>query len=375
MNKKISFQMWATIVAEGLWQGLCHVAKWFNPKYKSPFWRVIWCTITVCLIVATSVIVCAYYKQEQRYNNDYLGTTQCSNAIRFYQAAGKLGYIAEIQTHKPTIDKVEWIAISPNADSLAVFSKGGKRGYFNRYNGKEVISPRYDAAWVFSEGLAAVSENGKVYFIDHAGKPIMENKVFPRTCRSDGYCFHGNYCPIATAEGKVGLINKHGDWAIQPEYDNITAEANNFWIISRNDKAGVVSDSAKVVFPCEYEAIRISADGGIAVTQPDYSIIAYDFDGTKRDDFICTAVSDIYYITDEINDNGEFVTRHAANRKYTMPDGHEGLLGDDGKPITSPLYWDIQAIDYDTYQASYQDVGMGVILNRKGEVMKHIITM
>jgi hypothetical protein len=58
-----------------------------------------------------------------------------------------------------------------------------------------------------------------------------------------------------------------------------------------------------------------------------------------------------------------------------MPDGHEGLLGDDGKPITSPLYWDIQAIDYDTYQASYQDVGMGVILNRKGEVMKHIITM
>ena len=55
-------------------------------------------------------------------------------------------------------------------DSLVCFSDGNRRGYFHLRDGKVVVKPKYQHAWVFSEGLAAVDENGRVKFINPQGE-------------------------------------------------------------------------------------------------------------------------------------------------------------------------------------------------------------
>ena len=65
---------------------------------------------------------------------------------------------------KKTITGIKWIAKPLGMDSLICYSDGKKRGYFNMFTGKPVIEPKYDHAWIFSDGLASVDDGGWIKF-------------------------------------------------------------------------------------------------------------------------------------------------------------------------------------------------------------------
>lgn len=106
------------------------------------------------------------------------------------------------------LDDVDWVAVSEDYDSLVVFSKDGKRGYLNRFTGKVSIEPVYSRAWVFSEGLAAVEKDGKLIFIDHTGKTVID-KGFEADNSNLAYTFNGGYCKMKdNVNWNIGLIDK-----------------------------------------------------------------------------------------------------------------------------------------------------------------------
>ena len=115
---------------------------------------------------------------------------------------------------------VEWI--TTGRDSLAVFAKDDKRGYFNVNTGEIIIEPTYKHAWVFSEGLAGVVQNDMVGFINSKGEVVIDFLYPYRGNSLSSFVFHQGRCVVANTDQRLGVIDTLGNWIIQPQYDDIS---------------------------------------------------------------------------------------------------------------------------------------------------------
>jgi hypothetical protein len=372
MKKKVSLKLFATVIWRGLCQAFRAIIGVFDPRKKSPFWRIIWSLITICLIFITVIFCMAWHRQQTRYETEWMDETELSTNVSYFKyryGSNKPGFICDSRDNSIIIDKVSWVAGTGTTDSLLVYAQGNKRGYINRYNGKQALPCVYDAAWVFSSGIAAVAENDSVYFINHSGKQVFPQK-FRRTPNSKGYCFHGSYCAIPTVDGKYGFIDKSGQWVMQPQFTNVENAEHNTWLVCLNDSTyGVIDSSMNYLLECKYPNIRTSADG-IIVTNEDHTEVLYDYDGVAQDKFICNKIGPLYYTSAERDSNNEFISKPAKCMYYEMSSGYEGLADANGKPITPPLYWEILPIGEDLYQCTLYSLSASVVLNGKGEVVK-----
>ncbi len=158
-------------------------------------------------------------------------------------------------------------------DILLVIDEFSHKRVFINMTGRipTVIRGEYDHAWRFSEGLAAVSNNGKLGFIDKFGvyaidttftytnnlKYYVDNYNRQRTHFVD-FTFHRNLCPMVDDNGKYGLINKDGDWILTAEYDDIKfLQPFNTWLLKvyKDDLVsyGAANYDGKVTVPPVYE--------------------------------------------------------------------------------------------------------------------------
>lgn len=375
MSEKITFKNWLANLWKGIWQALCWVGRAFNPNNKTPFWRVVWAVITICIVTVTGMLVHSYYKYECRHNYRYSDTQRISANLSFVKENdAKTGVIKNIHTGDVITKDIQWIALPTDEDSLIVFSRKDMRGYINRFSGEVAIPAQYPKAWVFSSGVAAVAEGDSVYFIDHSGKAI-NGKKFKYDPKTRGYVYHGDLCAMAVPGGNMGLIDKSGVWAVEPTYDWICAEAKNFW---RARKGGsetglwyALNDKAEIITETGYSDITITEDLGIIATLPNHLQVSYGFDGTKSDRFLLLDLEKMYYDKDEWDDEGNKIIDVTTLMRYRMSDGYEGLCTANGDIITEPIYWEVTPITKDTYLCKFKDASTGVIINSKGEIVKH----
>lgn len=376
MNKKVSFRLFVTVV----WKGICQFFGWIGyilgfkdeSRYGRSVKRIISGSIaSVFLLMAITIayLICTGLYDEiankfsdkgKEYTYQYI-----SRYIDYYYIDGGKGYLCESNDGTKTLDGIVWIAKPIDGDSLICFSNGKKRGYFNMYTGKCVIEPKYEKAWIFSDGVAAVKENGLVYFINHSGKKINDKTYF-YDAKSEGYLYRNGYCPMNDDKGNIGLIDKSGNWAVNPTYSAIIPCSRNYWEVSDGKKYGVLSDSLKMIIPCNKYSIWVKPDNGIEIVDTDNVSRIYDYDGSIRIDFTCMNINDLTY-NKEINpDTNEAIETYAKCKSYTNSNGDVGLLGKDGKPITKPVYQSIEAIEYDLYYCSFE-YGAGIIIDGMGK--------
>lgn len=376
MSNKITFKNWLANLGKGLWQAICWVGRCLNPKYKTPFWRIIWSVLTICIVVATCIITHVWYQMEREELHRFGHKQRISNQLTFVKPrySTKPGIIQNFITGEVIAKDIDWIALPADEDSLIVYSKDDKRGYINRFSGEIAIPAKYSKAWVFSGGVAAVAEGDSVYFIDHSGKAV-NNKKLAYNPKNHGYVFHGDYCAMAVDDGLMGLIDRNGNWAVEPKYQWIISEANNFWRAREGDsQTGLwyaLNDRAELVTEIGYPEITISEDFGIIATLPNHLQVSYGFDGTKSDKFLCRDLEKMYYDKDEWDEEGNKIIDATTLMRYRMSDGYEGLCTVDGDIITEPIYWEIAPITKDTYLCKYKDASAGVIVNSKGEIVQH----
>lgn len=375
MNQKITFKEWLATFFKGIWQALCWVGRAFNPKNKTKFWRIVWSIITVCVVTVTGMLVHSYYTYSHRNEYRYRETQRIGANLAYVKEPNeKTGVIKNFHTGKVIEKHIEWIALPCDEDSLIVFSRGDKRGYLNRFSGNVAIPAKYTKAWVFSSGVAAVEDGDSIYFIDHSGKPINEKKL-KYNPKTSGYVYHGDYCAIAISGGKMGLIDKSGNWAVEPDFDWIVAEDHNFWKARKGGRETglwyALNDHAEQITESGCPNIDITEDLGVVVTLPNHLQVAYGFDGVKSDQFLCRDIEKMYFDKNERDDEGNHLTEETTLMRYRMSDGYEGLCTSEGTIITEPLYWEILPISKDTYLCKYKDADAGIIINSKGEIVKH----
>lgn len=317
------------------------------------------------------------YSSEEDFSGQYV-----SRNVSYYGDYSADGYI-ETGDGEKTIKGVYWIAKPLGNDSLVCYSNGKKRGYFNKFTGKPVVEPKYDHAWIFSDGLASVDDGGWIKFIDSSGKVVMDPKI-PYVEGADGFVFHNGYCVVHNdRRNRFGLIDKQGKWVLPAEYFSIEP-VDSCWVVDNGGEQCVIDSELNTVIPYLKGRICVGYDL-IYVTLADHTIRRYSRQGELVEDFLITDVFHMRYETGELrytasksyDDEGVLISetedseptrveKTAKCQCYEAETGWYGLMTADGKVITPPSYCYIKAIDYDLYlcKDEYDD---GVVLNGKGE--------
>ena len=397
--KRVSTRMFFTV----LWRGLCQALGWFfrlfGYKRDGMFAKCVWGLFATSAAVIVGIfaiaLVCVvgeelYDKYRYRYHAcedpDCYENTFISRDIYFHNHEDGKGYIYNIHTGEKTLKHVAWISKPTDKDSLICFSDGNKRGYFSKNTGKVIIEPKYSHAWIFSEGLASVEEGGYIKFIDATGKVVIDKKM-AYIPNMEGYVFHGGYCVVDTDDGEqCGLMDKKGNIVLPLEYSSIHPSNDfKYWRIQKGEEMAVLDSNLKPILPLTECSISIG-DGTIDVTMPDHTMRKYDMNGTLINDFYIASVRMLEYEKEEIIYRNNVVNKvddelteileesyhpHATARlrAYVAGDGYEGLMSADGRKVTMPLYWEIEALDNDLYLCASKN-GDKVIVNGNGDIVK-----
>jgi len=387
------------------WKGLTGIiaatANWFTvilgmkdeSKYGKFIRRVVGGSFALIMLLLagsalSSCINHIYYRYlaNSYYNSSgYVGQYLSRNATYYSREYQTDGYV-ETRDGKKTIKDIHWIAKPLGDDSLVCYSNGDARGYFNMLTGELAIKPQYKHAWVFSDGLASVDDNGWIKFIDANGNVAIDLKI-PYIAGAEGYVFHNGHCVLhSNRRDKFGMIDKHGNWVMKAEYDRIQP-VDTFWIASKGGKQCVISKNMTVVLPF-IDAVLWVSDNGISAEMADHTLRKYDLQGNIVDTFLISSVENMIYETDELrylktnNDEGEDglngyteapnpspVHKTARCKRYEAASGWYGLMSPDGKVLTNPNYSDIIAIGYDLYLCKNGSMS-GEVLNGKGIKVK-----
>ena len=308
-----------------------------NKKIKIIVGASVWGVI-LCVIIAAVIASCSQNEPVAEKPSDE-GLLLNDDLVAIKESDGNIT-IKNTQTGEVTAEKIkfDWTSASPN-DSLGVFCTDKKRGYYNSYTGKIVIPAQYRRAWVFSEGLAAVQKNGMIGFINRKGEVAIPFKFPYHGNPLSSFVFENGHCIVADTTGKCGVINRKGEWIIQPKYDNIDAYDEY-----------VIASSAGVRKQLTYEEKTINS---FVVD----NIRALTFTEKERYE---NKDGEIVYLDIEVK-TGLF--------SYSVG-GRCGLMDANCKRLTEPLYSRIIAVDKNMYRALLLDSYSEVILNGKGEVMK-----
>ena len=379
----------------GLTGILAALAGWFTTilgmKGESRYSRVLRSIVGTCFTVLFLIVTLAMLAEAFRciydrfgydigYELEDDGNQYLSRGLTYHNTGyDGDGYVFDCNGNK-LITGISWIAKPLGRDSLVCYSNGRKRGYFNMYTGQVVVEPTYSHAWIFSEGLAAVDDNGWIKFIDETGKVVIDKHI-PYMPDKEGFVFHNGYCVVYNDKGdRFGLIDRKGNWTLSPEYFSIFP-VDSLWIVDRGHEKALLGSDLKEVLPFMPAEFEIG-DEGIYATMNDHTIRKYDSNGVLVDDFYISHIGRILYDTDELRENSVaesdsedssyysdetgFVRGVAKCLYYQAEYGWFGLMTPDGKIITGPRYSDISAIGPDLYLCKDAS-GNGILLNGKGE--------
>ena len=260
-----------------MWRGLCQALGWFfglfgykrDGKFAKCVWGLFATSGAIVMAFFALAIICAgvevayehWFKghdcdDEYCYHSEYV-----NRDIYFHNTEDGKGYIYNKRTGEKLIKHIAWIAKPLGKDTLVCFSDGKKRGYFSKNTGKVIIKPKYDHAWVFSDGLASVDDGGYIKFIDGTDKVVIDEKM-PYIPDMEGYVFHAGYCVVDTDDGELcGLIDKTGKTVLDKVYSSISATDDlDMWRITKGKENGLLDKNLKPIIPLTECSIYIGEE-------------------------------------------------------------------------------------------------------------------
>ena len=340
-------------------------------KKRSKWLRLSIATILILIPVGFVALV-GYALYEDAYGRDYWDRKLSEN-VTLRSFSDNKWRVYNKQTGEYTTEKINWVSEAPETDSLAVYALPGKRGYININTGRIIIDAEandYRKAWVFSDGLAAVMKDGKIGFINEQNDVVIPF-LFDYTdkCRmyDFGYVFHNGYCAMTDADGNLGLIDKNGNWVVEPEYDEIWApHKSGYRVIVKDSKHGILDSTGAIIYPAEYGYISIIPDGFVLTKSGRQWQV--DFEGNTVQPFM---FDNTYYLNYPIgyNECGEIKYAFADFVKYEVMNSYGIMNRITGEPITPAIYSDINMLSKDLFEVQEYDSYDWYLLDTKGNVV------
>lgn len=156
-------------------------------------------------------------------------------------------------------------------DPVVIFSKDGKRGYYDVSRRTYLTDAEFDHAWVFSEGLAGVALGDKVGFIDETGKFVIAPMF--EYIRGFDYLFEDGcarvYSRDESGQVKVGLVDRLSRSVLPVEYDNIGPMKNGLRVVRKGNMQGIVDEKGNLLYFGEEEPVI--TDSGYVLVDKDFN--------------------------------------------------------------------------------------------------------
>ena len=259
---------------------------------------------------------------------------------------GRYGFI---DTAKAWAIREKFDKAFPFCEGVAAVSYYGKWGYIDR-SGKWIIQPAYSDAKPFSEGLACVMSNGKGGFIDHAGNWVIEPQYFAVSSFSEGKAvifteqgfqfidkeqrdLLGTRFKIARpfSEGAAyvvsdddkGFIDHRGNWLFKTDYDDSWSFSEGMAMVMKSGKYGFIDRRGNLVIPLSFRDGTQFSEGMASVK------IGKRWGYINKDGKVMIQPAFDYA--------GPFNFNYAPVRK----DGHYGLIDQAGDWVIEPDFMDL----------------------------------
>jgi WG containing repeat len=145
-------------------------------------------------------------------------------------------------------------------EGLAAVTVGKNVGYIRR-DGTFALPPLHQSASGidFSEGLAAVRVNGKVGFMDNTGNVVIEPKY------DDVYPFSDGRAPVEL-RGKWGYVDKRGAVVVPIHYDIGHMFSEGLASVELSGKWGYIDTNGRFVIPASFDS-AMPFCGGVAAVE------------------------------------------------------------------------------------------------------------
>lgn len=330
-------------------------------------WRII-VAVGMVAIAFFAVLLCYFYYKDN--HRTWCVDSAYSDRYRFEYTASTVR-IQDIATGQYLTPKLSLICDDYSIDTLTVFCQNHKCGFLNIYTGKIVIPAQFEYACLFSEGLGAAVQNGKVGFVNSSGETVIpfvyrfdSQKIDMNDIRFESGC-----CVIMDSiTDKYGLIDKSGKWVVEPAYDRIDHIENGYRLIISGDKYGLLDSLQKVVISPENDWVEVCEGGFVLLNGHEKKMVAFD-GKTVLYPFLYDQVYRLTYPTDRINEAGEIINALSDMNIYEVA-GRYGLMNQRGVLVTKPLYTDIDAIAKDLFVCNLDQSGAKITLNCQGEVVE-----
>lgn len=336
----------------------------------SPIWK----TIIVALILAGAFAVGSYavtligdiyhlITSDKYYVSEEMGGGY--EVRTYYDGPNRIVRNGKCRAIIKDVDCV----VGDEGDSLWVVYKEDKAAFFNTRTGRLAIPFIYEKAWPYSEGVAAVVDStGMLHFVDPEGRPVFNCAFGYRERTGYDFGFHHGLCQVYDTTWKVGLINKTGCWAVEPQYDSIMY-IDGYWVLTCGDSLLVVDSLGQILIGmAPGREVKVLENGNLEVWHRFRPGRLYDASGrlVARQTYRNAEVLSYYEDATEINTN---------TLSYSTSYGHYGLMSRDGSVLTDAIYTEVEAIDRTLFVARYQvkddyESTIEVILNDKGELVE-----
>lgn len=227
----------------------------------------------------------------------------------------------------------------PFYDGFEVIIKDNKCGYINK-KGEIVIEPQYSNASTFFNGIAWVKdEKENEFLIDTEGKIVLNltEKNLKCSSYSDGIL-------AVSDNGKHYYINSKGE-KISEEYDKCYNSVEGRAMVIKNKKCGYIdSSTGKLVVDCMYGESSGDFSAGVACVEKDGKYGFIDKEGNVVIDFNYISASQFEYNTNDYSKDG------IAMAQVSKTNGTHIYIDLKGNEYSSPIYF---------------GEGMGVLIENK----------
>ena len=346
------------------------IRTWWSRRAK---WvRCVLGTLMVTFASAFAIIIiCSYI--DNAWGRWYWNDKDLSERVEVRGFRDDTFRVYNSEKERYTTPRLSWVSTAAPEDSLAVYALPGRRGYINVNTGRIVIDAKandYRKAWVFSEGLAAVMKDDKIGFINPQNEVVIPFQFdYSEMCSSwdMGYVFHNGYCIMTNKEGYIGLIDKSGNWVVEPAYDEIwTPHTSGCRVIVKDGKHGVLNADCTVAYPAEYGYVRVLPDGFVLTKGGKQWQV--DFEGNIVQPFM---FDNTYYLNYPIgyNECGEIEYAFADFVKYEVMNCYGIMNRITGEPITPAIYSDINMLSEELFEVQEYDSYEWYLLDAKGNVV------
>ena len=330
--------------------------------------------LLLVLLWVVIVAVCArmgYDFWRDRHRRYYYYEKQLSREVETHYFRDDRTRVYNMTLGCYTTPRLEWVADAPERDTLTVFSRRGKRGFLNVNDGRIVIEARYDKAWVFSEGLAAVAQDNKIGFIN-ARNEVVIPFVYNYSDRNGweiDYVFRDGYCTMTDGRGACGLIDRTGRWVIEPQYDCIwTPHGGGYRIVKDGDKYGLLNPELQFAYPIEYDCIAFAADdAGVLLSQRGRKW-QVDFEGRVTRPFVVDGTRWIY-LPEEYDYGGEPMLSDYV--EYGIESTVGVLRRDNGKIVIPAIYEAVNMLSETLFEVQLREGGNWILIDSDGNMVEN----